>query len=42
LSSLASEENAERDALEARLQELARKVDATLARAEERLTSLLR
>jgi hypothetical protein len=42
LSALAADENAERDALEARLQELARKVDATLARAEERLTSLLR
>jgi hypothetical protein len=42
LSSLAADEHAERDALEARLQELARKVDATLARAEERLTSLLR
>jgi hypothetical protein len=42
LSSLAADENAERAALEARLQELAQKVDATLARAEERLTSLLR
>jgi hypothetical protein len=42
LSALAADENAERAALEARLQELARKVDATLARAEERLTSLLR
>lgn len=42
LGALAADENAERAALEARLQELARKVDATLARAEERLTSLLR
>ncbi|MGH2921346.1 MAG: hypothetical protein ACRDKU_04680 [Gaiellaceae bacterium] len=42
LSSFAAEENAERAALEARLHELARRIDATLARAEERLTTLLR
>ena len=40
LSGIAADENAERSALETRLQELARRVDATLARAEERLTSL--
>ncbi len=40
LSALAADENAERSALESRLQELARRIDATLARAEERLTSL--
>jgi hypothetical protein len=42
LSTLAAEENVERAALETRLHELARKVDATLARAEERLMALLR
>jgi hypothetical protein len=40
LSGIAADENAERSALETRLQELARRIDATLARAEERLTSL--
>ena len=40
LAALAADENAERAALEARLQELGRRIDATLARAEERLTSL--
>jgi hypothetical protein len=40
LSGVAADENAERSALETRLQELARRIDATLARAEERLTSL--
>jgi len=40
LSGIAADENAERSALETRLQELARRIDATLSRAEERLTSL--
>ena len=40
LSGIAADENAERSALETRLQELARRIDATLARAEERLTSM--
>jgi hypothetical protein len=40
LSGIAADENAERSALETRLQELARRIDDTLARAEERLTSL--
>ena len=40
LSALAAEEKAERAALEARLQELARRIDETVARAEERLDSL--
>jgi hypothetical protein len=40
LSGIAADENAERSALETRLQELARRIDDTLARAEERLTSM--
>jgi Skp family chaperone for outer membrane proteins len=40
LAAFAAEEDAERVALEARLNELARRVDQALARAEERLGSL--
>jgi hypothetical protein len=40
LVGLAEEEEAERGALEARLQDLSRRIDHALARAEERLTSL--
>ncbi len=40
LSSLAAEEEAERAALEARLGEIARRIDEIVARAEERLGSL--
>ncbi len=40
LSSLAAEEEAERAALEARLGEIARRIDEVVARAEERLGSL--
>lgn len=40
LSALVADEEAERAALEARLHELARRIDASLARAEERLTAL--
>jgi hypothetical protein len=40
LSTLAAEEQAERAALEARLVEIARRIDQTLSRAEERLESL--
>lgn len=40
LAALAQDEEAERGALEARLQELSRRIDQALARAEERLTSL--
>jgi len=41
LTALAAEEQAERVALEARLAEIARRVDQTVSRAEERLGSLL-
>src|ERR671925_601048 len=40
LAALAEDEETERGALEARLQELSRRIDQALARAEERLTSL--
>ena len=40
LSTLAGDEEAERAALEARLAEVARRIDQTVARAEERLDSL--
>lgn len=40
LTALAGEEQAERAALEARLAEIARRIDQTVARAEERLDSL--
>jgi hypothetical protein len=40
LAALAAEEEAERAALEARLAEIARRIDQTVARAEERLESL--
>jgi hypothetical protein len=40
LSALAAEEQSERVALEARLAEIARRIDQTVARAEERLGSL--
>jgi hypothetical protein len=40
LSALAAEEQAERVALEARLAEIARRIDQTVSRAEERLGSL--
>ena len=40
LVGLAEDEEAERGALEARLQDLSRRIDHALARAEERLTSL--
>lgn len=42
LAAFAAEEDAERAALEARLHELARRIDQTLAQAEERLESLAR
>jgi hypothetical protein len=42
LAAFAAEEDAERTALEARLHELARRIDQTLAQAEERLESLAR
>jgi hypothetical protein len=42
VAALAAEEDAERLALEARLHELARRIDQTLSRAEERLASLAR
>jgi hypothetical protein len=41
LGALAAEEETERAALEARLAEIARRIDQTVARAEERLGSLL-
>jgi adenylate kinase family enzyme len=41
LSALAAEEETERAALEARLAEIARRIDETVSRAEERLGSLL-
>ena len=40
LSGLAAEEEAERAALEARLAEIARRIEQTLSRAEERLGAL--
>jgi hypothetical protein len=41
LGALAAEEETERGALEARLAEIARRIDQTVSRAEERLGSLL-
>ena len=40
LSGLAAEEEAERAALEARLAEIARRIEQTVSRAEERLGAL--
>ena len=42
LAALTAEEQAERVALEKRLAEIARRIDQTISRAEERLTALPR